>query len=65
MTDVNPKIDYCVKKHQSTSSRTVATCSSSVQYNKINTGGNDPTISKKMLYAQLVRSNNYKTGVLK
>jgi len=60
MTDVNPKIAYCTKTP--TSSKTVATCSS-VQYNKLNTGGNDPSISKKMLYSQLVRSNTYKTGI--
>jgi len=64
MSDVNPKIDYCANKQPSTSSRTVATCSS-VQYNKLNTGGNDPTISKKMLYSQMVRSNTYKTGFFK
>ena len=61
MTDVNPKISYCTT--QSTSSKTVATCSS-VKYNQLNTGGNDPSISKKMLYSQLMRSNNYKTGFL-
>lgn len=64
MSDVNPKIDYCANKQPSTSSRTVATCSS-VQYNKLNTGGNDPTISKKMLYSQMARSNTYKTGFFK
>ena len=64
MTDVNPKIDYCASKQPSTSSRTVATCSS-VQYNQLNTGGNDPSISKKMLYAQMARSGTYKTGFLK
>ena len=58
---VNPKIEYCAKKQSSTSSRMVSTCSS-VQYNKLNTGGNDPAISKKMLYSQMVRSTNYKTG---
>jgi hypothetical protein len=65
MTDVNPKIDYCANKQPSTSSRTVKNCSSSVQYNQLNTGGNDPTISKKMLYSQMVRSKSYKTGILK
>jgi hypothetical protein len=64
MSDVNPKIDYCANKQPSTSSRSVATCSS-VQYNQLNTGGNDPTISKKMLYAQMARSGTYKTGFLK
>jgi hypothetical protein len=65
MTDVNPKIDYCLKKQTpSISSKMVSTCSS-VQYNQLNTGGNDPTISCKMLYAQNVRSNKYKTGFLK
>jgi hypothetical protein len=63
MTDVNPKIEYCANKQSSTSSRMVATCSS-VQYNKLNTGGNDPAISKRMLYSQMVRSNSYKTGFL-
>lgn len=61
MTDVNPKIPYCAQP--STSSRTVATCSS-VKYNQLNTGGNDPNISKKMLYSQFVRSKSYKTGYL-
>jgi hypothetical protein len=64
MDDINPKIDYCLKKQQpSTSSKTIATCSS-VQYNKINTGGNDPSISCRMLYAQTARNSSYKTGVL-
>jgi hypothetical protein len=62
MSDVNPKILYCQKS--STSSKTVATCST-VQYNQLNTGGNDPTISKRMLYAQLSRSGRYKTDFLK
>jgi hypothetical protein len=64
INDIQPKIRYCANKQPSTSSRTVATCSS-VQYNKLNTGGNDPTISKKMLYSQMVRSNTYKTGFFK
>ena len=64
MSDVNPKIPYCQTNQSSTSSRTVATCSS-VKYNQLNTGGNDPTISKKMLYAQMARSGTYKTGFLK
>uniref|UniRef100_A0A6C0HHA0 Uncharacterized protein n=1 Tax=viral metagenome TaxID=1070528 RepID=A0A6C0HHA0_9ZZZZ len=64
MSDVNPKITYCVNNHPSNSSKTVATCSS-VQYNKLNTGGNNPSISKRMLYAQTVRSNTYQTGFLK
>ena len=59
--DINPKIRYCANMRHSPLSRMVATCSS-VQYNKLNTGGNDPAISKKMLYSQMVRSNSYKTG---
>jgi hypothetical protein len=62
MSDTNPKIPYCQKS--SASSKTVATCSS-VKYNQLNTGGNDPTISKRMLYAQLARSGRYKTDFLK
>jgi hypothetical protein len=64
MSDVNPKIPYCQTNQSSTSSRTVTTCSS-VKYNQLNTGGNDPSISKRMLYAQLARSGTYKTGFLK
>ena len=62
MSDVNPKILYCQKS--SASSKTVATCSA-VKYNQLNTGGNDPSISKRMLYAQLARSGTYNTGFLK
>jgi hypothetical protein len=62
MSDVNPKILYCQKP--SASSKTVATCSA-VKYNQLNTGGNDPSISKRMLYAQLARSGTYNTGFLK
>lgn len=62
MTDINPKIEYCANK-SSSSSKNVATCTS-VQYNKLNTGGNDPSISKRMLYAQIMRSKSYKTGFL-
>ena len=64
MSDSNTKIEYCLKKFPSVSARTVAQCSS-VQYNQLNTGGNDPNISKKMLYSQFVRSKNYQSGVLK
>lgn len=64
MSDVNPKIPYCQTNQSSTSSKTVATCSS-VQYNQLNTGGNNPSITKRMLYAQTVRSGTYKTGFFK
>ena len=64
MSEINPKIEYCDNQRASTSSKTVATCSS-VQYNKINTGGNDPTISKKMQYAQYIRTSKSQTGFLR
>ena len=63
MSNTSDKIPYCINK-SATSSKTDATCSA-VQYNKLNTGGNNPSISKRMLYAQTVRSNTYQTGFLK
>jgi hypothetical protein len=59
MSETNPKIAYCSKPADSSK----AACSS-VQYNKLNTGGNDPSISKKMLYAQYIRSTKLQTGLL-
>ena len=64
INDIQPKIRYCANMRHSKLSRTVANCYF-VQYTKLNTGGNDPAISKKMLYSQMVRSNSYKTGFFK
>ena len=61
----NTKIDYCLNKTNTTALNKATMKCSQVQYNKINTGGNDPSISQKMLYAQYVRSSKMKTGFLK
>ena len=45
----DPLKRYCEQKH----------CDSLVKYNQIGTGGNDPTITAKMRYAQLVRSKKF------
>ena len=63
MSDESAKIDYCKKKQSTSINKQTMSCSQ-VQYNKINTGGNDPTISQKMLYAQHVRSSKMQTGFL-
>ena len=55
-TTSSNKIDMCNKKTKSMS----MVCSD-VKYNKLNTGGNDPTLSKKMQYAQYIRSSKSKT----
>ena len=64
MNEETKKIDYCIKKTSGTNNNSITTCSQ-VQYNKLNTSGNNPTISQKMLYAQYVRSSKSKTGFLK
>jgi len=45
----DPLQRYCEKKR----------CESLVQYNKIGTGGNDPSISANMRYAQLVKIGKF------
>ena len=63
MSDPNPKIDYCIHKQKGQSMKSIISCSN-IQYNKLVTGGNDPSISKKMLYSQAVRSGQGKAGFL-
>jgi|MesohylFT_1024984.scaffolds.fasta_scaffold05892_2 hypothetical protein len=60
----NPKIDYCLSKTNGTALNKATMTCSQVQYNKINTGGNDPSMSQKMRYAQIVRSSKTQTGFL-
>ena len=56
--EINPKIEYCINKQKGRPSlKSIISCSN-IQYNKLNTGGNDPSISKKMLYSQIVRNRS-------
>ena len=61
--ETNPKIEYCINKQKTHSLKSIISCSN-IQYNKLATGGNDPSISKKMLYSQVVRTSKSKTGFL-
>jgi len=60
--DSTPKIAYCVKPKCYSMKSMLS--GSNIQYNKLPTGGNDPSISKKMLYSQYVRTSKSKTGFL-
>ena len=61
--DTPTKIEYCINKQKHNSLKSIISCSN-IQYNKLSTGGNDPSISKKMLYSQVVRTSRSKTGFL-
>jgi hypothetical protein len=61
--DSTPKIAYCVNTPKCYSMKSILS-GSNIQYNKLPTGGNDPSISKKMLYSQVVRTSKTKTGFL-
>jgi hypothetical protein len=61
--DTTTKIAYCINKQKSHSLKSIISCSN-IQYNKLATGGNDPSISKKMLYSQYVRTSKTQTGFL-
>ena len=60
--DTTQKIEYCIKKKCYSLNSIIS--GSNIQYNKLATGGNDPSISKKMLYSQVVRTSKSKTGFL-
>jgi hypothetical protein len=56
-------IEYCKSHNQNRNKKGLVLCSN-VQYNKLNTGGNNVAISKSMLYSQYVRTKKYATGYL-
>lgn len=60
------KIPYCLKQNKRTlyAPGHNSVCNNTVEYNKLVTGGNNPTISKAMRYSVYVRTQKSKTTVL-